>query len=371
MQILQVTLTRTVAKRAKLHVARKLLEKAVYSTLRREPYRLRTLDINNRDGGYFASLQFNGKEGPTFELFKEKLKEVLITRFDPPWLFSDSTSADHLPNEADVPVTVPPVEANGNGKPVGTVNLDFDTSTTFQRIYGREPQIRRIMDALTLGVSTNWNKRKHTLLSGPPGCGKTELCLTLSRALGKEGEAWWWYDATSTTRAGALEQLMAASAIPPILFVEEIEKTQESALRWLLGLMDERGEIRRTNYRVGNEHKRIRSCVIATANNTQILQSMDGGALYSRFSNRISCPPPDREVVEKILRREAESLAIFNPQWIDSALEYGFDKLKIRDPRELINILLCGRDRLLTGEYQRDYSGTMPLEDQERWGCSV
>lgn len=362
---LTITLTRTVAKRAQLDVATRLLTKAVYAAIKREPYRCRSVKVNNRDGGYFATVELYGRTGAVLDLFKEKLREILIERFTPPWLFSDATDGAHLPPvEADAPAKV-------EDKPVGKVDLSFDPAKTFERVYGREAQIRRVLDALTLGVSTNWNKRKHTLLSGPPGCGKTELMLTLAKALGNEGEAWLWYDATSTTKAGAIEQIITAKSLPPILFVEEIEKTQESALRWLLGMMDERGEIRRTNYRVGNQHKAVRMSVIATANNTEILRAMDAGALYSRFSNRISCPPPDREVMGKILHREVESVAQFNNQWVDATLEFGFDRLRIRDPRELINILLCGRDRLLTGEYQHDYAATMPYEDAERWGCET
>jgi SpoVK/Ycf46/Vps4 family AAA+-type ATPase len=120
--------------------------------------------------------------------------------------------------------------------------------------------------------------------------------------LGKENEAYLWFDATSFTKAGVLSSFSSSSPIiPPCLFIEEIEKCVEDALRWLLGLMDIRGEIRRLNYRVGHEAKNVRMVVIASANNVKLLKTLLAGALYSRFQSKIYCPPPDRPSMEQIL----------------------------------------------------------------------
>lgn len=163
-------------------------------------------------------------------------------------------------------------------KELGTVNLT--PGRNFNHIYGRRAQINRILSALKLAERTNWNKRTHSVLDGEPGCGKTEIMLSFSKMLGKEGRAWQWFDATSMTKAGALEQLMRSDVVPPVLFIEEIEKCEESALRWLLGVMDMRGIVRRTNYRVGNEAKNVRMVVIATANDVRVLKAMmSGGTL--------------------------------------------------------------------------------------------
>ena len=126
------------------------------------------------------------------------------------------------------------------------------------------------------------------------------------------------------------------------------------ALRWLLGVMDTRGEVRRTNYRVGNQARNVKMLVLATANDTNLLKSMMAGALFSRFSNRIYCPRPDREIMQRILEREVDSIS-GNRDWIEPALKLGFDEFKITDPRDIVTIATCGGDRLLTGQYQYDY----------------
>lgn len=358
-----VKLQRTVARKSSPEVAKKLLANAFKASLKATKYlELARLHVVLTETGHYAEATLAGKvSNEYFDRYVTHLKEVLANRFDPGWFVcgDDDTIPSATGGEKRVKISE---------RPVGRVNLDLP-SNTFSRIYGREAQIRRVLDAIRIGQDTNWAKRKHTLLSGPPGCGKTELCLTLANALGEEGESWIWFDATSTTKAGALEQLMKAPALPPILFVEEIEKCQENALRWLLGVMDERGEIRRTNYRVGNESKKAPLTLIATANNVTALEEMDSGAIYSRFGNRVHCPPPDRIVMEKILHREVDEIG-GNMRWADAALAFGFDQLKITDCREIQNILLCGRDRLLTGEYQKDFLETMPPQDKEKLGIS-
>jgi Mrp family chromosome partitioning ATPase len=359
-----VHLTRSVSKKSSVQIAKNNLEKAVRRVLRKFPaIKLRTLSVCKNSSGYSATLEVDGK---LLEDFSETLRERLVTAFDPPWLVVQAGHPANTPTPGGVTpsVAVPEPGQAPPPKAIGDVNLSFPVGT-FDRIYGREAQIRRIVDALSLGAATGWTKRKHTLLSGPPGCGKSETMLALARALGREGEAWIWFDATSTTRAGAVEQLLGAKTIPPVLFIEEIEKTQESALRWLLGVMDERGEVRRTNYRVGNQQRAVRLAIVATANSVDLLRQMDGGALYSRFSNEIEFPPPDREVMAKILSREIAEVPGASPAWVQAALEFGFDLLGIRDPRSLLNITLCGRDRLLDGSYQHDYLATTRLRRGE------
>ena len=246
-------------------------------------------------------------------------------------------------------------------KTIGEINLN--PGDGFSRIFSRDAQIRRIMSALELGVKTNWNKRKNCLLDGLPGCGKTEIMLCLQSILGKENEAWMKFDATSMTKAGMIELIMKNKFIPPVWFIEEIEKCEEAALRFLLGVMDARGEIRRTNYRVGNECKDVRVVVIASANDVKLLRNMMSGALYYRFQNKIYCPEPNRHIMGQILARELKEIN-GKPEWIEPALEFGFDKWGITDPRDVVNIMSCGGDRLLgAGEYQNDYEETMhPLE---------
>ncbi len=287
-----------------------------------------------------------------------ELGQELAAKFSPAWNPVEGLSANEEGENA------PPVA-------VGDINRNF-APDTFNRLFGLEAQIRRVLDPIDLGVDTKWQKRRHTLLCGPPGCGKTDLMLTLSRALGKEGEAWVWYDATSTTRAGAVEQLMKAKAVPPILFVEEIEKTSEASLRWLLGVMDDRGELRRTNYRVGNQSKAIRLLVIATANSLPVLAKMDSGALLSRFSNQIYCPKPSPEVAKQILLREVKDIG-GKEKWVDEVLPYYTGEIaqgkRVNEHsiRECISLLLCGRDRLLDGSFHRDYKATQLKREYWQW----
>jgi SpoVK/Ycf46/Vps4 family AAA+-type ATPase len=164
------------------------------------------------------------------------------------------------------------------------------------------------------------------------------------------------------TKAGVIELVMESDTVPGVLFIEEIEKCPENDLRWLLGVMDVRGQIRRTNYRVGNQAKNVRMVVIATANDVNLLRTVMAGALYSRFQNKIYCAPPDRQIMEQILLREVKEIK-GDPKWIEPTLEFAVDKWCMDDPRDIITILSCGGERLLSGKYQIDYEATMhPLE---------
>ncbi len=230
----------------------------------------------------------------------------------------------------------------------------------FPRIYDRQAHCNLIYDALRLAQRTSLMKRVHSLLFGEPGCGKTEIMKSFRDMLGPdEGKDWQWFDATSMTKAGVLEHLMKTKIVPPVLFIEEIEKCDENSLRWLLGVMDTRGEIRRTNYRVGNQGKNVRMVVISTANDIALLQKVMAGALYSRFQNKIWCPEPDRLIMQKVLEREVSEIDDGKMEWIEPAIQLGFDKWAITDPREVVKICLCGAERLAGGAYAKDFEKTM------------
>lgn len=247
-------------------------------------------------------------------------------------------------------------------KTMGEICLD--PGTHFARIYAREAQITRILGALDLAKRTEFIKRTHSVLDGDPGCGKTEIMRATAQMLGQENHHWMWFDATSMTKAGVIEQLINSEYVPPVLFIEEIEKCDENSLRWLLGVMDVRGQVRRTNYRVGNQAKDVRMVVIATANDVNLLKGLMSGALYSRFANKIYCPRPDREIMRRILEREIVEIK-GKPEWIEPTLQFAFDKWGMTDPRDIITICSCGGDLLLSGKYQQDYEATMHPEEKE------
>jgi SpoVK/Ycf46/Vps4 family AAA+-type ATPase len=222
---------------------------------------------------------------------------------------------------------------------------------TFTGIFGREAHIARITSAIEVAQKSQLQKRYHVLLYGPPGCGKTDLLNKFCKSLGAEGQAYLMIDATSTTQAGIIKKLMDSPVIPPVMVVEEIEKAEESALRWLLGVLDQRGEVRRINARVGYQYRNVRLLVLATANDITLFRRAMSGALASRFAHQIYCPRPDRDTMHKILLREVTEMQ-GNPLWIDPALDFCMNDLDMNDPREIIPICLGGGDRLLDGSYQ-------------------
>jgi hypothetical protein len=75
------------------------------------------------------------------------------------------------------------------------------------------------------------------------------------------------------------------------------------------------------------------------------------GCLQSRFAHKIRCPRPDKGVLAQILSREIVKTG-GDAQWITPAINWCVDEEKTSDPRRAIAVCLCGREKLLTGEYQ-------------------
>lgn len=245
--------------------------------------------------------------------------------------------------------------------------LKLEPANHFDHIYDRDAQILIVRSAIEAAMKTEMQKRFNCVLYGDPGCGKTEILLSIGKMLGEEGKAYLKFDATSTTEAGAKRLLLEADFIPPVLIIEEIEKADEKAFRWLLGIGDTRGEIRQTNYRVGNKQRDAKMLILATVNNMSLFESLMSGALSSRFPNKIYCDRPDRTVMSRILTREVDAIK-GNHDWIEPTLKFGYDKLEWNDPRKLIPICLQGRDRLLgDGSYQKAILKTLHPTERKKY----
>ena len=282
-----------------------------------------------------------------------------------PWTVVEPTGFENVAVKAKIDAVKATKRKELAETPKKFGEISLDQGSHFDKIYGRKPQINRVIDAVRLAKATDWLKRTHSLLDGEPGCGKTQIMLCMAEMLGEEGKAWLWFDATSMTKAGVIELIMDNDTVPGVLFIEEIEKCAENDLRWLLGVMDTRGQIRRTNYRVGNQAKHVRMVVIASANDVQLLKTVMSGALYSRFQNKIYCPPPDREIMKQILLREVEEIK-GKRVWVEKTLEFAVDKWGMKDPRDIVSIMSLGQDRLMSGEAQSDFEATMhPLEIEQ------
>lgn len=270
--------------------------------------------------------------------------------------YYDVVKADSESNRADEP------------KELGTISLV--NNNEFDHIYDRKSQINRIFNSLELAVMTDFTKRSHCLLYGPPGCGKTEILEAFKKMLGEKDEAYLSFDGSNMTKAGVVEQLIDCEFVPPVLIIEEIEKCEEQHLRWLMSLMDKRGEIRRTNYRVGTQAKDVRMVVLATANNLDLLNKYLAGAISSRFDQKIYCPRPSDEIMRQILIREIKGIERANPEgnieWVNKTIEFCYDKWGITDPRSLIAFCTSGRDKLLDGTAQREWEDTLdPMEKRK------
>jgi ATPase family associated with various cellular activities (AAA) len=263
-------------------------------------------------------------------------------------------------SEDDVDVFASQVDEVG----YATVTIPDDFEDYFGHLYGLQPHIGLIRRALEAGMNSQWKHRLNCALIGPPGCGKSDICGSLKKALGDD--AVMNFDATATTSAGAIKELLTREILPRVIVIEEIEKASDKSFEFLLGILDLRGEIRKTTAR-DNVQRDTKLFAVATVNNYEKFQSMLAGALASRFSQKIGFKRPSRETLAQILKREIDSVN-GDERWITPTLDY-CDGEGITDPRQVIAIALCGREMLLTGEYQKMLEATAieNIEIQATW----
>ena len=217
----------------------------------------------------------------------------------------------------------------------------------YKRYYGIESQIRLILSSLKSAIDSGGKRMTHSVLFGPPACGKTSVLNTLEELVGKHNVL--KLDAPATTKAG-IEKLFLNSTIPPIVILEEAEKANEDWLRSWLSLLDERSEIRKVNHKE-TIVKDIDILFYCTVNDSEKFNDLLDGALASRCKNKIYFPRPSEETVKRILIRDVQENG-GKLEWVQPALQLAKD-LNIDDPRVIISFL-SGGDRLLDGSYQKD-----------------
>ena len=226
----------------------------------------------------------------------------------------------------------------------------------WKNIYGVNPQIRVILSNIKRAQETNGESRNHAVLFGHAGCGKTSTMFALEKMFGQGSVL--KLDATSTTKAG-LEKLFFGELdeVPPLVFMEEAEKADPEALKIWLGALDDRGEIRKINYRT-NQLRKIQVLFICSVNNKHLFDKMMGsdgtqaGAFSSRCVTQLYFPRPSTDVLRQILLKEIKDHG-GKEEWIGPVIEMA-ETLKITDPR-VVKSYLAGGDRLLDGTYQRDW----------------
>jgi hypothetical protein len=269
--------------------------------------------------------------------------------------FGNWTLAEANGNAYVIPGDDDDISSNVNADLIGYTDVEIpdDFESYFSHLFGRNSHIARIKKALEAAIMSDWSNRFHCALIGPPGCGKSDICGSLKRALGED--AVMEFDATATTAAGAIKELAERDILPRVMVVEEIEKADEKSLAFLLALCDLRGEIRKTTARATIQRD-IKMVVIATVNNVERFESIATGALASRFSNKIGFSRPSREQLAMILTREVKKIG-GDPAWIKPTLDYAEER-NITDPRLVIAVCLCGMDALVSGEYQKMLADT-------------
>lgn len=231
----------------------------------------------------------------------------------------------------------------------------IENHNAFKGIYGRGAQIRSVLSSIWSFIVSGGQRTNHTLLFGKPACAKTQILLRILELFGDGAVL--RLDATSTTRAG-LEKLIfkQLKRIPPLFFMEEIEKADEQALRIWLGGMDDRHEFRKVNNNMCQVRK-VDFLALATANDKEKFDGMMGGrpnspgALSSRYVHQLLCPRPDKVQMRMILKRDIMRFG-GKINWVEPCMALA-EAMNTDDPRKVLGFL-DGGDRLLDDSYQKD-----------------
>lgn len=290
------------------------------------------------------------------KLNKTKVVEVSSNEDDSSENFIDFEKAVDLKD-----LNVPEVLVSGS-------DSEIESYPEFEGLFDRAAHIRVIFSSLKTMKKTEGMRRNHCLLWGLPACAKSTLFNGVMKVLGPGG--YLSINSNSATKAG-IEKIflhhVAQVGLPPILFIEEIEKTQEAILTTWLSIMDDRAEVRKVNFRTAQSAD-ARVLCIATANDKVLLDRLMGGrdnhpgALSSRFTKKLYVPRPNAETMKRILLRDIK-LYGGRDEWADKCLEIA-GELNTNDPRTVLSFL-DGGDRLMDGHYKEDIVKIYQMQQDE------
>lgn len=267
------------------------------------------------------------------------------------------------PYDAEAAVTLTDLTEN-----IGYADCEIpeDFEQYFRHLYGLDDPIEILRSRIQAGIDSGWTDRFHTVFVGPPGCGKSAVAEALMEALGPDAVI--RYDATAMTSAGVIKDLSEREILPRVAVWEECEKIpNKDVSSFLLGIMDQRAELRKVTART-NISKECKLYCIATVNDYNLFQTLQKGALASRFGVPVGFNKPSREMKALILAREIERVG-GDDRWIDATLDY-CEEVGIDDTRAMIGICLAGRNELLTGKYQERLRRTTVAQTQELFDWS-
>jgi hypothetical protein len=242
---------------------------------------------------------------------------------------------------------------------------DIENHHAFKGLFGIGPHVRILFSRIKSMKDTQGRRRNHTVYWGRPACGKSSILLGAQKVLGPG--AFVSINGNAATKAGIeaifLDRLRK-TGVPPILFVEEMEKTQETILTVWLSVMDERAEVRKVTFR-SQQRVNANVLVVATVNDKVLFDRLMGGrpdapgAISSRFCQHLYVPRPNADIMRRILLRDVE-LYGGDQKWVDPCLELA-KTLNEDDPRVVLSYL-DGQERLLNGSYQEDILSIRNLE---------
>jgi MoxR-like ATPase len=194
-------------------------------------------------------------------------------------------------------------------------NLDI-----FADIEGREQIKEQLLKAV------NSSKTLHTLLVGPPGCGKTEFLLKIKDAFANQSE---FVDGSYGSKAGIVNLLLKRE--PRYLLIDEIDKLGKLDQVALFGLM-QTGIISKT-LKAERIEKKMTVTVFATANTDETLLP----PLLSRFFAMYLREYTDEQFKELAVKSVAQKEQI-KPEVAMHIAVSVLRKLNSRDLRDVIKI---------------------------------